>query len=125
MNTMPGLLNFLVLLAIFLLASNANAFTSLSPVAGNQVQENQWFQFFEPMSKPTNKPTREPTKRMDLDAELPNNLSQINNAVLSNRSNQWESLADWSGIDEEINHPIATTNSSQTTPINLDSSGLC
>jgi hypothetical protein len=45
--------------------------------------------------------------------------------VLFNHSNQWESLADWPGIDEEINHPIATTNSSQTTPINLDSSGLC
>jgi hypothetical protein len=125
MNAMPALLNFLVLLAIFFLASNANAFTNLSPVAENQVQENQWFQFVEPISKPTNKPTREPTKRMDSDAELPNNLSQINNAVLSNHSNQQESLVDWPGIDEEINHPIATTDSSQTTPINLDSSGLC
>jgi hypothetical protein len=37
---MPALLKFLVLIAIFLLASNANAFTSRSPVAGNQVQEN-------------------------------------------------------------------------------------
>jgi hypothetical protein len=36
--------------------------TSMSPVAGNQVQENQWFQFFEPMSKPTNEPTGEPIK---------------------------------------------------------------
>jgi hypothetical protein len=124
MNAMPALLNFLVLLANFLLASNADAFTSLSPAAGNQVQENQWSQFVEPMSKPTNKPNREPTKRMDLDAELPNNLSQINNAVLSNHSNQQESLADQPGIDEEIDHPIATINSSQTTPINLDSSGL-
>jgi hypothetical protein len=64
-----------VLLAIFLLASNASAFTSLSPVAGNQVQENQRFQFVEPMSKPTNKPNGEPNKQMNLDAELPNNLS--------------------------------------------------
>jgi hypothetical protein len=40
MNAMPALLKFLVLLAIFLLASNANAFTRLSPVAGSQVQEN-------------------------------------------------------------------------------------
>jgi hypothetical protein len=40
MNAMPALLKFLVLLAIFLSASNANAFTSLSPVAGSQVQEN-------------------------------------------------------------------------------------
>jgi hypothetical protein len=75
MNAMPALLKFLVLIAIFLSASNANAFTSPSPVAGNQVQENQWFQFVEPMSKPSHKPTCEPTKRMDLDAELPNNLS--------------------------------------------------
>ncbi len=63
MNAMPALLKFLVLLAIFISASNANAFTSLSPVAGNQVQENQWFQFLEPMSKPTNKPTGESTKK--------------------------------------------------------------
>jgi hypothetical protein len=61
---------------------------------------------------------------MDLDAVLPNNLSHINNAVLFNHSNQWESLADQPGIDEEINYPIAASNSSQPTPINLDSSGL-
>jgi hypothetical protein len=61
---------------------------------------------------------------MDLDAVLPNNLSRINNAVLSNHSNQRESLADQPGIDEEINYPIAVYNSSQPTPINLDSSGL-
>jgi hypothetical protein len=40
MNAMPALVKFFVLLPIFLLASNANAFTSLSPVAGSQVQEN-------------------------------------------------------------------------------------
>jgi hypothetical protein len=40
MNAMPALLKFLVLLPIILLASNANAFTSLSPVVGSQVQEN-------------------------------------------------------------------------------------
>jgi hypothetical protein len=63
MKAIPALLKFLVLLAIFLLASNANAFISLSPVAGNQVQENQCFQLVEPMSKPTNKQTGEPTKK--------------------------------------------------------------
>jgi len=67
----------------------------------------------------------EPIKQMDLDAVLPTNLSHINNAVLSNHSNQQESLADQPGIDEEINYPIAASNSSQPTPINLDSSGLC
>jgi hypothetical protein len=80
------------------------------------------------MSDPTNEPSREPicepTKRMDLDALLLNNLSQINNAVLSNHSNQQESLTDQPGIDEEINYPIAASDSSQPTPINLDSSGL-
>jgi hypothetical protein len=37
---MMALSRFLVLLGIFLSASNANAFTSLSPVAGNQVWVN-------------------------------------------------------------------------------------
>jgi hypothetical protein len=81
------------------------------------------------MSDPTNEPSREPickpTKRMDLDAVLTNNLSHINNAVLSNHSNKRESLADQPGIDEEINYPIAASNSSQPTPINLASNGLC
>jgi hypothetical protein len=52
-------------------------------VAGNQVQVNHLIQFQQPMSNPTNEPSREPsseptwepTIRMDLDAELPNNLS--------------------------------------------------
>jgi hypothetical protein len=60
MNAMSALLNFLVLLAIFLLASNANAFTSLSLVAGNQVQEKHLIQFEELMSKPTNEPSSKP-----------------------------------------------------------------
>jgi hypothetical protein len=107
MNAMPALSKFLVLLAIVLLASHANAFTSLSSVAGNQVRINHLTRFQQPMSNPKNEPSREPirepTKRMDLDAVLSNNLSQINNAVLSNHSKQRESLADQPGIDEEIN----------------------
>ena len=83
----------------------------------------------QPISNPTNEPSREPicepTKRMDLDVALSNNLSQINNAVLSNHINQPESLADQPGIDEEINYPIAASDSSQPTPINLASNGLC
>jgi hypothetical protein len=39
LNAMTALSNFFVLLALFLLASNANAFSRLSPVAGSQVQE--------------------------------------------------------------------------------------
>ena len=42
----------------------------------------------------------------------------------SNHSNQQESLVDQPGIDEEINYPIAASDSSQPKPINLDSSGL-
>jgi hypothetical protein len=88
---MTALSKLLVLIAIFLLASHANAFTSMSPVAGNQVQEKHWFQFEEPMSNPKNapscEPTQEPTKQMDLDADLPNNLSpnqhESSNASLS------------------------------------------
>jgi hypothetical protein len=76
---MTALSKLLVLIAIFLLASHANAFTSMSPVAGNKYQEKHWFQFEEQMNDPTDepsfKPNREPTKRMDLDAELLSNLS--------------------------------------------------
>jgi hypothetical protein len=77
---MTALSKFLVLLAIFLSASHANAFTSLSLVAGNQVWVNYLIQLQQPMSNLTNEPSREPickpTKLMDLDAELPTNLSQ-------------------------------------------------
>ena len=38
--------------------------------------------------------------------------------------NQWESLADQPGIDEEIYYPTAASGSSQPTPINFASSGL-
>jgi hypothetical protein len=67
-KAMPALSKFLVLLAIFLLARHAHAFTCLSPIARNQVQGNHFIQFEEP--------TSEPIKRMDLDAELLTNLSQ-------------------------------------------------
>ncbi len=50
----------LVLIAIFLLASNANAFTSLSSVAGTQVRINHRVQLEEPMNKPTKIPNRKP-----------------------------------------------------------------
>jgi hypothetical protein len=76
---MLALLKFLELLALFLLASHANAFTSLSSVAGNQGRVNHLTQLQQPMSDSTNEPScepiREPTTRMDLDAVLPNNLS--------------------------------------------------
>jgi hypothetical protein len=78
----------------------------------------------DPRNEPSRKPIRGPTKRRNLNAVLSDNLSQINNAVLSNHSNQQESLVDQPGFDEEINYPIAASNSSQPKPINLDSSEL-
>jgi hypothetical protein len=80
--------------------------------------------------QPNCEPIHEPTKRMDLNAVLSNNLSQINNAVLTNHSKQWISFADQPSIDEEINNPTAASDSSKNqwhmpTPINLESSGLC
>jgi hypothetical protein len=90
LNAMPALLKFLVLLAIFLSASYANAFTSLSPVAGNQSRVNHLIRFEELMSNPTNEPSREPIceptndqmindqttiPRLEWDAKLPNILS--------------------------------------------------
>jgi hypothetical protein len=63
LDAMTVVAKLLMQIAIFLSASNANAFTNLSPVAGNQVQENHWFQFVEPMSKPMSEPTGEPTKK--------------------------------------------------------------
>jgi hypothetical protein len=61
LNAMMALSKFLVLLALFILASHANAFTSLSLVARNQVWVNHLIQLQQPMSYPTNKPIREPT----------------------------------------------------------------
>ena len=59
LNAMPVLLKFLVPLAIFLSGSYAHAFTSLSPVAGNQARVNHLIRFEELMSNPTNEPSRE------------------------------------------------------------------
>jgi hypothetical protein len=44
--------------------------------------------------------------------------------VLSNHSNQQESLVDQPGIDEEINYPIAASDSSQPKPLNLEITSL-
>ncbi len=86
---MTALSKFLVLLALFLLASHANG---LSLVAGNQVQVIHLIQLRQLMSNPTNEPSREPicepTKRMDLDAELPNNLSSKKTHVAYSESMQ-------------------------------------
>jgi hypothetical protein len=86
----------------------------MSPVAGNQVQENHWFRFVEPMSKPTNEPTGEPNKTQvaysepKQDAELPSKItdSTITQTceLCNGKKSELESLAE---------QPIAATNSSQ------------
>ncbi len=137
---MPALSKFLVLLAIFLLARHANAFTCLSPIARNQVPGNHFIQFEESISKQKNEPSYEsnskPIKQIDLDAELPNNLSQKKSQVAysepkqdaelpskitdstntqirglcHDKKSELEPFADKPGIEQEINHPIAPAN---------------
>jgi hypothetical protein len=67
-------------------------------VAENQVQENHWFQFVEPMSEPTNEPTGKPPKAQvaysepKQDAELPSKitdsqlLKHVGYATIKNQS---------------------------------------
>ena len=68
---MNAMAKFLVLLAIFLSASYAHAFTSLSPVAGNQARVNHLIQFQQTMSNPMNElscePIRKPTNELSID----------------------------------------------------------
>ena len=59
---MPALPKFMVPLAIFVSASNANAFTSLSLFFGNQVWVNHLIRFLQPISDPTNEPSLEPIR---------------------------------------------------------------
>ena len=61
---MTALSKFLVLLALFLLASHANAFTSLSPVAESQDQENHLIWFEESMSTARNEPSSKLTLKL-------------------------------------------------------------
>jgi hypothetical protein len=70
LNAMTALLKFLVLLALFLLASHANVFTSLSSVAGNQIRVNHLIRLQQPMSNLASEPSCKPI------CKLPNNLSQ-------------------------------------------------
>jgi hypothetical protein len=87
LDSMAAFAKLLVLIAIFLSASNANAFTSLSPVTGNQVQENHWFQFVEPMSKPTNEPTGKPTKQESFQTSL-----HLNGEITAYRKSRMQSF---------------------------------
>jgi hypothetical protein len=61
LDAMAAFAKLLVLIAIFLLTSNAHAFTSLSLVSENQDRTNHLIEFEEPMNKPTHKTTCKPT----------------------------------------------------------------
>jgi hypothetical protein len=109
---MPALSKFLVLLALFLLASLANAFVSLSSVAGNQIQVNHLTQL---LNEPSRKPTCEPTtdqmndqtaQRMKLVALHPVNQSSQrvmyydkgkDDGILSGLHNSSNTQTDWQG----------------------------
>jgi hypothetical protein len=150
MNAMAKLL---APLTIFLSSSYVNAFPSLNQVAGNQIWLSHLIRFNK-ANKQSCKPICKQTKQMDLDAELLNNFSPMKTWVaysepkqdaelsskitdstrsqtcgLCHNKSEPESFVDQSGINEEINHPIAAFDSSKNqwripTPINLDSSGL-
>jgi len=116
---MPALLKFLVVpLAIFLSASHANAFISLSLAAGNQVQVNHLTQLQQPMSDPMNEPSREPirepTIRLGQDALLPVNLSS--KSGLCHDKNSERVMFSNQGQDNEIQSD--STDSSNTQPFN-------
>ncbi len=87
-----ALSKFLVLLAIFLSANNANAFTSVSLVAENQVQVNHSIQF-EPSHEPTNylindEITNQRKQRLEQDTLLPGNLSPKKTQVAGSKPKQ-------------------------------------
>ena len=115
---MPALLKFLVLLAIFLSASHAYAFVSLSSAAGNQVQVNHLTRLQQPMSDPTNEPSREPirepTKRLGQDALLPVNLSSTGGLCHDKKSERV--MFSNQGQNNEIQSD--STDSSNTQPSN-------
>ena len=82
---MNAMAKFLGSLTIFLLASLGDAFV-------NHARMNHLIQFDASMSDPTNEPSREPirepTKRMELDAELPTNLSSKKSREVDSKPKQ-------------------------------------
>jgi len=102
---MPALLKFLVLLAIFLSASNANAFTSLSPVAGNQVRVNHLIRFQQSMSDPTNEPSREPISEPTND--------RMNDQTPHEMNEQTEVLLQQSGTHANVGQQLVPTANSE------------
>ena len=107
MNAMPALLKFLVLIALFLSASNANAFISLSLATGTQVRINHLIRLEKPLSKPTtDQANDQTTKRLKLVALLPVNQSSKrvmycdkgkDDEILSELHNSKNTQPDWHG----------------------------
>ena len=108
LNAMMALSKFLVLLALFLSASHAHAFTRLCLVAGYQVRINHLILLQQPMSDPKNelssKSIHKPTTRMNLNAELPNNLSPKKTQVAYSEPKQ----------DAELSSKITDLTNTQT-----------
>jgi hypothetical protein len=106
---MASLAKLLVLLAIFLLASYANGFLSLSSATGTQVRMNHLIQLEEPLSKPTTDQTNDQTtKRLKLVALLPVNQSSKkvmycdkgkDDEILSKLCNSSNTQPDWHGTN--------------------------
>jgi len=91
LNEMPALLKFLVPSAIFLLASNANAFTSLSSVAGNQTT-NQRLEWNAELPDILSQKRGKYSLSQKQDAELPNKITISTTQVTSNTSYKFEAV---------------------------------
>ena len=109
------------ILVIFLWASNANAFTSLSLVNGIEVRVDHLIWFEGSTSKPTNEPSCEPicepTIQMDSDEKLLNNFSPKKNWVTYKSESLAEQPTDVTNSFQNsgplVEQPIAATNSSK------------
>ncbi len=88
---MSALLKFLVRSAIFLLASNANAFTSLSSVAGNQTT-NQRLEWNAELPDILSQKRGKYSLSQKQDAELPNKITISTTQVTSNTSYKFEAV---------------------------------
>jgi hypothetical protein len=128
---MTAVSKFLVLLAIFLLASYANAFVSLGSAAGTQIWINHVIQLEEPMSNQTKIPACESTCKPTTDQMNDQTTKQLRLVALL-PDNQSSKRVTFSNQVQDIEIQSKLPDLSQTQPnkrqmpniINLDSSGL-
>ena len=102
LNAMTAHSKLLILLAIFLSGRYAHAFTSLSPVAGNQVWVNHLIRFQHPMSDPTNEPSREPIREPTND--------RMNDQTTHEMNEQTEVLLQQSGTHANVSQQLVPAN---------------